>query len=164
MRMLGLPFLAPAQSLAPLALRVGLGVVFIDHGYSKLTGGPADGFAGMLTGLGVGAPEVVAWLVTLTELVGGVMLLAGLLTRLVTLPLIATLVGAIVLVKADLGIIAPPDAPMPGAELDIALLAGLLALLIIGAGRISLDRVLGIEAPADDRVLVTSDNQGITNT
>ena len=145
MRMLSLPFLDPLHFLAPLALRLGLGVVFVDHGYSKLTGGPAEGFGGMLTGLGVGAPEFVAWLVTIAELVGGVLLLAGLATRVATLPLIATMIGAIILVKADVGIIAPPGAGA-GAELDIALLAGLVALLLMGPGRLSLDRVLGVEA------------------
>ena len=95
MQMLRLPFLDRLRFLAPLALRLGLGVVFVDHGLSKLNGGPAEGFGGMLTGLGVAAPEFVAWLVTIAELVGGVMLLAGVATRLVTLPLIATLIGAI---------------------------------------------------------------------
>ena len=156
MRMLSFPFLASLDFFAPLALRLGLGVVFVAYGYSKLTGGPAEGFGGMLTGLGVGAPELVAWLVTIAELVGGLMLLAGLATRLVALPLIATMIGAIVLVKADLGIIAPSGAPMPGAALDIALLAGLVALLFMGPGRLSLDHVLGIEAGTADRELAGS--------
>lgn len=146
MHALSLPFLAPLRFLAPLALRLGLGVVFVDHGYSKLTGGPAEGFGGMLTGLGVAAPEVFAWLVTIAELVGGLMLLLGLATRLVTLPLIATMIGAIILVKADLGIIAPNGSPMAGAELDIALIAGLVALLFMGPGRLSADHVIGIES------------------
>lgn len=131
--------------LAPLALRLGLGIVFVVHGVSKLDGGPAKGFGGMLTGLGVGAPSLFAWLVTIAELIGGVLILIGLLTRLATLPLIATLVGAIILVKFDLGVIAGPGSPMPGAELDIALLAGLVALLLIGPGKVSVDRVLRIE-------------------
>lgn len=147
MRALSLPPVHRFADLAPLFLRLGLGLVFVVHGWSKLTGGPSA-FAGMLTGLGVGAPEVFAWLVTLAELVGGVLLLVGLLTRLATLPLIATMIGAIVLVKVDLGVIAPGGAPMPGAELDIALLAGLLALLTFGPGRVSLDRVVGIEPGA----------------
>lgn len=144
MRTLSLPFIHRLSDLAPLALRLGVGLVFAFHGWQKLTNGPA-GFAGMLTGLGVGAPEVFAWLVTIAELAGGVLLLVGLLTRLATLPLIATMIGAIVLVKADLGIIAGEGAPSPGAELDIALLAGLVALLLLGPGRISADHALGIE-------------------
>ncbi|MGA8979371.1 MAG: DoxX family protein [Pedococcus sp.] len=93
--------------------------------------------AGMLTGLGVASPTLFAWLVTIAELVGGALLVVGLLTRLVTLPLIATLVGAVILVKADAG--------MPEAGIDIALLSGLAALLLIGPGRLSLDRLAGIE-------------------
>lgn len=145
MRALGLPALHRLVDLAPLALRLGLGIVFVVHGLSKLDGDPATGFGGMLTGLGVVAPTLFAWLVTIAELIGGVLILIGLLTRLATLPLIATLIGAIILVKVDLGVIAGPGSPMPGAELDIALLAGLVALLLIGPGKASVDRVLGIE-------------------
>ncbi len=144
MRSLGLPMLQKLTHLAPLALRAGVGAVFAVHGWQKLTDGAA-GFAQMLVGLGVPAPEVFAWLVTAAELVGGVLLLLGLLTRLATLPLIATMVGAIALVKTDLGVIAPMGAPMPGAELDIALLAGLLALALLGPGSLSLDHAVGVE-------------------
>ncbi len=145
MRALGLPALQRLADLAPLVLRLGLGIVFVVHGLAKLDGGPATGFGGMLTGLGVAAPALFAWLVTIAELVGGVLILIGLLTRLATLPLIAILVGAVVLVKIDLGVIAEQGAPLPGAEIDIALLAGLFALLLIGPGRASVDRALGIE-------------------
>jgi uncharacterized membrane protein YphA (DoxX/SURF4 family) len=54
-------------------------------------------------------------------------------------------IGAIIYVKQDLGIIS--SAPMPGAELDLALLAGNLSLIVHGPGRISLDHQLGIEPP-----------------
>lgn len=145
MRILSLPFLNRLADLAPLALRLGLGIVFVLHGWQKFDSGPATGFGGMLTGLEVPAPEITAWLVTIAELVGGILLLLGLLTRLATLPLIATMIGAIILVKADVGIIAGPDAGSAGAELDIALLAGLVALLLIGPGRLSLDHAAGIE-------------------
>ncbi|CAN5845514.1 hypothetical protein BH23ACT2_BH23ACT2_05460 [soil metagenome] len=46
-------------------------------------------------------------------------------------------------VKTDLGIIS--SGPMPGAELDIALLAGLVALLLLGTGNVSADRAVGLE-------------------
>ena len=88
---------------------------------------------------------MLAWLVTIAELVGGAVLLIGLPTRLATLPVNASLIGATVLVEADVGIIAPPDAGTAGAELDIALLAGLVALFLLGPGRISLDHAVGID-------------------
>ncbi|MGH3386749.1 MAG: DoxX family protein, partial [Nocardioidaceae bacterium] len=86
--------------------------------------------------------ELVAWLMTIAEGVGGVLLIVGLFTRLVTVPLIAIMVGAIWQVKLDIGFIV---ADSPGAELDTALLAGLLGLLFIGPGRLSLDGLLHME-------------------
>ena len=102
------------------------------------------------------APEVVAWLTVIAEGVGGLLLIIGLLTRYVTLPLIATMIGAILTVKADVGFIVQGGA---GAELDVALLAGLFGLLFIGPGRLSLDAVIGRKSEAqsvshDHRALV----------
>ena len=136
MRMLGLPFLARFDDVAPLALRLGVGFNFLWFGSKKLSRG-VDSFAAQLSDLGVASPMLFAWLVVVAELVGGLLLVAGLLTRLATLPLIVTMIGAIFLVKADLG--------MPDAGIDIALLAGLVALLLHGPGRFSLDRLVGIE-------------------
>lgn len=144
MRALGLTPLHRLADLAPLFLRLGVGLVFLLHGWQKLTDGPS-GFAGMLTGLDVPAPELTAWLVTIAELGGGALLLVGLLTRLATLPLIGTMIGAIFLVKTDIGFLSVGGAPLPGAELDVALLVGLLALLVTGPGRLSADHALGIE-------------------
>ena len=47
---------------ASLPLRLILGFGFAYHGYPKLFGGH-DGFAGMLTNLGIPAPGLMAWLV-----------------------------------------------------------------------------------------------------
>lgn len=150
MKAIGSSALGRAADLGPLLLRVGVGLVFAVHGWQKFDGGVAN-FATTLTDLGVPAPEVVAWLMTIAEGVGGVLLILGLATRLVTLPLIAVMVGAIVLVKVDVGFIVM-DAV--GAELDTALLAGLLGLLFVGPGRLSVDGAMGAEtgvAPAPVR-------------
>lgn len=45
--------------------------------------------------------------------------------------------------KTDLGIISTE--PMPGAELDLALLAGLASVIATGAGRYSVDAVAGLD-------------------
>ncbi|MTV26478.1 DoxX family protein [Nitriliruptoraceae bacterium ZYF776] len=112
------------------------------HGWDKLQGG-VDGFAeGALAGLGVPAPLVVAWLVTVVELGGGIALVLGVLTRLAAAANALVLVGAIALVKVDVGLIAEEGA---GAELDLALLAGLVAVLLLGPGRPSVDHAVGVE-------------------
>lgn len=136
MRVLGLPFLARLRDVAPVALRLGVGFNFMWFGNKKISRGP-DSFAEQLADLGVASPMLFTWLVIIAELIGGALLVAGLLTRLTTLPLIATMIGSIFLVKAELG--------MPDAGIDIALLAGLMALLLAGPGRFSIDRLLGIE-------------------
>jgi putative oxidoreductase len=133
-----------AADLGPLLIRLGVGSVFAVHGWQTFDGGVSN-FAGFLDSLGVPFPELVAWLQVIAEGVGGVLIVVGLLTRLVTLPLIANMVGAILLVKVDVGFVVP-DAT--GAELDVALLAGLLGLLFIGPGRYSVDGMLGIEGTA----------------
>lgn len=55
------------------------------------------------------------------------------------------LVLAIFLVKLDLGLIAPMGAPLPGAELDLALIAGFIVVALLGPGWPSLDHLFGIE-------------------
>jgi len=141
MKAIGSSMLGRAADLGPLLLRVGVGVVFAVHGWQKFDGGVSN-FAPFLQSLNVPAPELVAWLQTIAEGVGGLMLIAGVLTRLVTVPLIVTMVGAIALVKVDVGFTVADAA---GAELDVALLAGLLGLLFIGPGRLSVDGLLGME-------------------
>ena len=85
---------------------------------------------------------------TFVELVGGILLIVGLLSRLGALLLTINLTVAILLVKVNVGLIAPSDAPGVGAELDLALIAGFLVSLLAGPGKLSLDYALGIERDA----------------
>jgi len=131
--------------LGPLFLRLGVGAVFAWHGWLKLDGG-VDAYAEFLASLNIPAPEIMAWLQIAAEGIGGLLLIAGLFTRFVTLPLIVVMIGAIWLVKAEVGFIVPDVA---GFELEVSLLSGLLGLLFIGPGWISLDGILGMEAGAN---------------
>lgn len=146
MHALSLSFLSRFRDAAPVVLRVVIGVIMATHGWQKLTAmGPANFGGGMLDPLGVPAPLAVAWLVTFIELAGGILLIVGLFTRLSGVLLAAVLVGATLLVKVDIGLIAPMGADLPGAELDLALLAGLVGILVLGSGKPSVDHMLGIE-------------------
>ena len=129
--------------LAPLVLRVVLGFLMVAHGYQKLSRGPAT-FGQNLAELGVPAPVFMGYVVTFTELIGGAFLLVGLLSRLAALALTIDLVVAIALVKVNVGLIAGRGMGA-GAELDLAFIAGFLAVLLAGPGRFSLDGLVGLE-------------------
>jgi putative oxidoreductase len=135
------------SDLAPLVLRVVLGALMIAHAYQKLMIGPAV-FGRVLAQLGVPAATVVCYVVTYTELVGGALLVVGLLSRLAALALTLDLVVAIALVKVNVGLVAGHGMGA-GAELDLAYIAGFLAILFGGPGRFSVDRLIGIDRPPD---------------
>jgi putative oxidoreductase len=132
-------------ALAPLVVRIIVGLIMFAHGLMKLQRGPGM-FGQGLAEMGVPAPAFMAYVVTFTELVGGALLVVGLLSRFAALALTIDLIVAILLVKLEVGLIAPRGGGS-GAELE-ALIAGFLAILLAGPGPISLDRVLGLEGRA----------------
>jgi putative oxidoreductase len=125
---------------APLVLRLALGVVFLAHGVSKF--GNLTGFTQMMIDMGMPAAGMLATFVAAVETFGGAALILGIGTRIAATLLAIVMLVAIAMVKASLGLIAPMGAPMPGAELDVALLAGLIALILQGGGLLSLDHVV----------------------
>ena len=76
-------------------LRVVLGIAMLVHGWSKLSGGVDNvaGFFGEM--LGIPAPELMAWVVTIVELVGGILLVVGFLTQIVGILIALDMLGAI---------------------------------------------------------------------
>lgn len=144
--MSSLQSLGQFAGLAPVIVRVVVGIVMFAHGLQKLTGpGPAGFGQGALASLGVPFPVFFGYLLTFGELLGGLALIAGLLTRLLALALTVQLIGAILLVKINVGLIGEGGT---GAELDLALIAGLVTLALLGPGRPSLDHAFGLERPA----------------
>ena len=79
------------------------------------------------------------------ELVGRILLILGLFSRLAALLLTIDLAFAILLVKPGVGLIAPADQPGTGYELDLALIAGFLVVLFAGPGSVSGDRAIGLD-------------------
>lgn len=107
-----------------LLLRLGIGVIFIRRGWLKLS--DIDGVVGLVSGVGFFAPLFWAWLLALVEFIGGIMILIGFHPRLAAEFLIIDMILALILVHTKL--------PFPAAELPIALLVGLCALVGAGAG------------------------------
>jgi putative oxidoreductase len=104
--------------LGLLLLRLFLAPIFISAGLNKLASfsSTVEWFANPDWGLGLPFPEVMATLAMLSELVGGFLLLFGLATRYIAVPLMVTMLVAIFAVHSDNGwfAIAPSD---PGTSM-----------------------------------------------
>ena len=136
---------------APLALRLVIGYGFLVHGLAKLGRGPQK-FAGVLEWMGIPLPGLMAWVVTLAEIFGGLAILAGAFVLIVSIPLAIIHVVAIFGVHLQYGFSsvktvgltqAGPQFGPPGFEVNLLYLAGLLAIVMGGgAGAWSVDRLL----------------------
>jgi len=86
---------------AAFLLRIALGTMFIAHALLKIMIFTPAGTAGFFASLGV--PGWFAYPVMFAELAGGIMLVAGIQTRIVSLALLPVLLGSIVLVHGGNG-------------------------------------------------------------
>ena len=136
--------LSKLQPWSLFLLRIALAVTMIFHGYQKIipVGGlhRAHPFAGFqdfaLYVQNLGLYPWLAYVNILTEFLGGLMLLFGLLTRLIAFMLSADMLTALVLVHVRHGYVA--------SEYVLALLTMSLLLVTTGSGALALDRRFGL--------------------
>lgn len=127
------------KDLALLIARVGIGVIFVAHGWQKFfTNGIAKTQAGF-DAMGAPLPDVSAIVAATVELVGGFALIAGIATPIAGILLFLDMVGAFFIVHIDKGIFVSEG----GYELVLALGVASLLIAAIGAGRLSIDALLG---------------------
>lgn len=124
---------------AILLARVGLGVVFVAHGWQKFFTLGVTRVGEQFGTYGVPQPFVTASIVAGVELVAGIALVAGILTPLAGILLGVDMAGALYFVHATNG----PFVSQNGWELVVALGVGALLVAAVGAGRFSVDRALG---------------------
>jgi putative oxidoreductase len=136
-RLGGVIFRAPTareREIGLTILRIAVGVIFVAHGAQKLflLGIPAiaTGFAQN----GIPMASFMAPFITFVELMGGIALVAGLLTRLAALGIAFTMLGAMSFVHITGGFFLPT-----GIEYTLALLSASIALILMGPGSFSLD-------------------------
>ena len=120
------------QDVVILGLRIAVGVIFIVAGIDKF----APEVAGMMESFGI--PAAIQVPLGLGELVPGILLLAGVLTRMSSGLLSIYMLGAIFLVKE-----AQSFTGDFGTEIDIVLLASVMVIAMMGPGRISVANVVG---------------------
>ena len=123
-------------------LRVFVGIIFAAHGSQKLFGAPAGGglagTAQWMESIGLAPGTLMAVLAGGTEFFGGLALIVGLLARPAALGLSFTLLVAIFSVHISNGLFMANN----GYEFALALLGGTVAVLIEGAGKLSIDRAI----------------------
>ena len=136
------------ERLAVLILRLFLGFAFMMHGSQKLLGafggGGVSGVAGMLGKLGIEPSLIWAWVVSITEFVGGVCLFFGFLTRFWAAGLVIDMAVAVVKVHLVNGFFVGKN----GVELPLTFGVIALVILLTGPGSMSMDRAIGIEKRA----------------
>lgn len=119
-------------------LRIILGFLFAAHGWQKFNEWTVAGTQASFAEMGIPAAEVAAPAIAVLELVGGISLILGILTRVVAGLLVINMLGALFLVHASAGIFAANG----GYELVLLLAAAAFALALTGAGRLSADWLL----------------------
>ncbi|MEP9405661.1 DoxX family protein [Peribacillus frigoritolerans] len=118
-------------------LRVILGLTFFIHGVSKFQGGIGN-TAGFFDSLGI--PGFLAYIVAGIELIGGLAVILGLGTRIVSVLFAVIMAGAILTAKLPAGFLGNGQAA--GYELDLALLAMSVYLACANRTVLSLDHVI----------------------
>jgi putative oxidoreductase len=122
--------------LAPLAMRLVFGYFWLETGLGKLHN--LAGFTERFADWGIPFPHLSAALSAATDCVGGTLLMVGLFTRLVTIPMIVNMIVAIAVVA-----IKPVTDLDDFVELnEVLYILVLFWLMMAGPGRVSLDTLV----------------------
>ena len=124
-------------------LRVVLGIAMIVHGWSKLSGG-VDNVAGFFGGvLGIPAPGLMAWVVTIVELVGGILLVVGFLSQIARILIALDMLGAILFAYLLRGApVIAENGQQISWEKEAVFAAAALCIALAGPGAWSVDDVV----------------------
>jgi putative oxidoreductase len=123
--------------MSTLFLRVVLGIIFFVHGLVKFQDGITNTVGWFES---IGLLGFLAYGVALLELVGGILLILGLGTRVVSALYAVLMIGAILKVKLSLGLLG--NGQMAGYELDLALFAMAVVIAVNGSKLYALDQVV----------------------
>ncbi|MEX2559617.1 MAG: DoxX family protein [Pirellulales bacterium] len=130
---------APASVLL---IRLMVGLVFLSEGIQKFLFPDAVG-VGRFTKIGLPAPEFLAYFVAVFEVACGSLIALGLVTRLAVIPTITIMLVAIASTKVPILLADGFWKMAHETRTDWSMFLGSLFLLIVGAGRCSVDALLG---------------------
>jgi len=129
------------NSKTTILIRMMVGAVFLSEGIQKFLF-PALRGAGRFETIGFPSPEFLGNLVGSFEILCGAFVLLGLLTRLVSIPLIIIMLVAFATTKTEVYIEKGFWEMLHGSRTDWAMLLGSIFLLVKGGGYWSLDKKL----------------------
>ncbi|MGO4891487.1 DoxX family protein [Flavobacterium sp. W21_SRS_FM6] len=134
--------LSSDAGLAPLALRLPVGIIFIAHGAQKLFGAfggyGLEGTGQWMASIGLEPGYLMALMAGGAEFFGGLFILLGLLTRPTALVLAVTMLVAIVTVHVGNGLFMANN----GYEFGLALFAASVSLMFSGSGKVAIDNII----------------------
>lgn len=154
------------QGFGPAVLRLAVGTVFMAHGAQKLFGvwggGGPSCTAAFFSQIGLAPAYPLALFVGLAEVLGGLMLMAGAFTAITAAVLAADMLVAVWKVHLPYGFFlnwTNTPGQGHGYEFNLVLIAALVALMLMGAGTLSIDqrRVRSSESLAAGRARLRSE-------
>jgi putative oxidoreductase len=133
-------------SAAIVLIRLYVGLIFAGEGLLKFTRPEALG-TGRFSKVGIPEPALLAYFDGVLEIACGILIIVGLFTKWAVIPMIADMVGALVLTKVPLlwggAALYPTERGLLDffheGRLEVAMLCGSVFLLVAGAGTLSLD-------------------------
>lgn len=126
-----------SHQIGGFILRILLGITFFVHGVVKFKDGIGN-IAAWFDSIGI--PDYMAYVVALIELIGGIALLLGIGTRIVSALFIIVLLVATFKVKLAAGFLGNDQ--MAGYELDLSMIGIAIYLLLNGSSYLSVDSLI----------------------
>jgi putative oxidoreductase len=139
--------------IAPFLLRLIIGFGFMAHGWAKISRG-TGGFEKLLIQTSVPFPHLSAAITPYIELLGGFAILLGAFIIITAIPLIVIMLVAMFTIHIHYGFSSintiglTPDGPKfgpPGYEINLLYVAGLISLMLTGAGSFSVDSLINMK-------------------
>ncbi len=124
-----------------IAIRFMVGVVFLSEGIQKFLFPEIRG-VGRFINIGIPLPEIMAPFVGVFEIICGLLMIPGIAVRLASVPLIVIMIVAISSTKIPILLNDGFWKMAHASRTDYSMLLGSLFILIVGAGNLSLDKVI----------------------
>jgi putative oxidoreductase len=130
------------SALAPLALRIAAGIIFVAYGSQKLFGWfggyGLEGTGQWMASIGLEPGYLMALMAGSAEFFGGILLILGIFTRPTAIALAVTMLMAIITVHLPNGLFMANN----GYAFALTLMAMSISLFVSGAGAFSVDNLL----------------------